>query len=121
MIGLLRTYLAPYKAPLVLVLFLLFVQAVANLYLPELNADIINNGVAVGDTNYIWRVGMQMLGLTLFSVVVSLVAAYLTALFLIPLQYRWMLTMPYTLILVALLVGGIRKINAIRESEKSKA
>lgn len=55
------------------------------------------------------------------ALILLFVAAYLTALFLIPLQYRWMLTMPYTLILVALLVGGIRKINAIRESEKSKA
>ena len=53
MIALLRTYLAPYKGPLALVVGLLVVQALATLYLPELNADIINNGVAKGDIDYI--------------------------------------------------------------------
>ena len=48
MIGLFRTYLAPYRATLVLVVALLLLQAIANLYLPELNADIINNGVVTG-------------------------------------------------------------------------
>ena len=51
MIALLRTYLRPYWRQLVLVLFLLLIQAIGNLYLPDLNADIINNGVAKGDTD----------------------------------------------------------------------
>ena len=51
MIALLRTYLAPYKATLALVVGLLVVQALATLYLPELNGDIINNGVVKGDTD----------------------------------------------------------------------
>ena len=43
---------------------LLLVQAIANLYLPELNAEIINNGVATGDTDYILRTGGFMLAVT---------------------------------------------------------
>ena len=42
---------------LVVVMGLLLIQAIANLYLPDLNADIINNGVAKGDTDYIIRTG----------------------------------------------------------------
>ena len=38
-------------------------QSIANLYLPGLNADIIDNGVATGDTGYIWSIGSVMLGL----------------------------------------------------------
>ena len=53
MIRLLREYLRPYWRPIVLVLALLLVQAIANLYLPTLNADIIDNGVVKGDTHYI--------------------------------------------------------------------
>ena len=45
------------------------------------------------------------------------VIAYLMALFVIPQQYRWVLSIPYTIILILLLGGGIRKINTIRESE----
>ena len=51
MIGLLRTYLAPYRGRLLTVMGLLLVQAIGNLYLPELNGDIINNGVAKGTEN----------------------------------------------------------------------
>ena len=50
MIALLRTYLRPYGRALVLVVILLTIQSLASLYLPELNAEIINNGVATGDT-----------------------------------------------------------------------
>ncbi len=79
MIGLLRTYLAPYKAPIALVLFLLLVQAIANLYLPELNADIINNGVAKGDTDYILRTGGLMLVVTFALMIASIIAVFFSA------------------------------------------
>ncbi len=79
MIGLLRTYLAPYRAPLVLVLFLLLVQAIANLYLPELNADIINNGVAKGDTDYIIRTGGFMLVVTFALMIASIISVFFSA------------------------------------------
>ena len=64
MIGLLRTYLRPYATGLVIVMVLLLVQAIGNLYLPDLNADIINKGVAVGDNDYILRTGGLMLLVT---------------------------------------------------------
>jgi ATP-binding cassette subfamily B multidrug efflux pump len=63
-IGLLRTYLRPYTTGLVIVMALLLVQAIGNLYLPDLNADIINKGVAVGDNDYILRTGAVMLLVT---------------------------------------------------------
>ncbi len=64
MIGLLRTYLRPYTRLIVVVLFLLLVQAIGNLYLPYLNADIINYGIATGDNDYILQVGALMLVVT---------------------------------------------------------
>jgi ATP-binding cassette subfamily B multidrug efflux pump len=75
-IRLLRSGLRPYWRQITLVLFLLLVQAIANLYLPTLNADIINDGVITGDTAYILRVGGLMLGVTLVFVVASIVAVY---------------------------------------------
>ncbi len=51
-------------------------QTVANLYLPNLNADIINNGVIKGNLGYIWTTGGLMLGITLALGVVSIVAVY---------------------------------------------
>ena len=76
MIRLLRQKLAPYSRQLILVLALLLVQAVANLYLPTLNADIINNGVVKGDTNYILVVGGIMLGVTVLFAIASIIAVY---------------------------------------------
>ena len=76
MIGLLRRRLNPYRRQIGLVLALLLVQAFANLYLPTLNADIINNGVVAGDTSYIIRAGAVMLGITLLFVLVAIPVAY---------------------------------------------
>ena len=76
MIRLLRSGLRPYWRQIVLVLFLLLVQALANLYLPTLNADIINNGVVTGDTGYIVKVGGLMLAVTLVFVISAIVAVY---------------------------------------------
>jgi ATP-binding cassette subfamily B protein len=76
MIGLLRTYLRPYAGQIALVLVLLLVQSIGNLYLPTLNGDIINNGVAKGDNDYIIRIGAFMLGVTLALGVASILAVY---------------------------------------------
>ena len=76
MIRLLKQRLRPYWRQLTFVLALLLVQAIANLYLPTLNADIINNGVVKGDTNYILVVGGIMLGVTLLFAVAAIVAVY---------------------------------------------
>jgi ATP-binding cassette, subfamily B, multidrug efflux pump len=75
-IRLLARYLRPYRRALVLVIALLFVQAIANLYLPELNADIINEGVVKGDVGYIWRTGAVMVLVTALLAVGSIVAVY---------------------------------------------
>jgi ATP-binding cassette subfamily B protein len=69
-------YLAPYKRQLALVMVLMLAQAIGNLYLPDLNADIINEGVAKGDTDYIVRSGLLMLGVALGLGVVSIVSVY---------------------------------------------
>ena len=79
MIRLLRAYLRPYRVALLIVVALVTVQALANLYLPSLNADIINNGVVKGDINYILRTGAVMLAVTLVSVVCSIVGVYYAA------------------------------------------
>ncbi len=76
LIPLLRTYLAPYKRPIAIVLFFQLVQTLANLYLPGLNADIIDRGVVVGDTGFIVRTGLVMLGITVLQVVCTIVAVY---------------------------------------------
>ena len=62
LITLARTYLAPYKQLLVYVVLLQFVGTLGALYLPKLNADIIDKGVITGDTGYIIRTGGVMLG-----------------------------------------------------------
>ena len=64
----------PYARPVGLVVVLLLMQSVANLYLPNLNADIINNGVIKGDIHYIWVVGGIMLGISVALGVISVVA-----------------------------------------------
>jgi ATP-binding cassette subfamily B multidrug efflux pump len=79
-IGLLRAYLAPYRAPLLVVVGLLLVQAIGNLYLPDLNADIINNGVVRGDTDYILRVGALMLLITVIVGIAAIASVYLSSL-----------------------------------------
>ncbi|MDR0627545.1 MAG: ABC transporter ATP-binding protein/permease [Bifidobacteriaceae bacterium] len=79
LIRLLRVYLRPYRAVIVAVLLFQVVQAVANLYLPSLNADIIDNGVAKGDTAYILRTGGWMLGVSLGQVVAVVGAVFLGA------------------------------------------
>jgi len=75
-IRLLRERLRPYSRQIALVLALLLVQAIANLYLPTLNADIINNGVVTGDTAYIIKTGALMLGVTLVFVIAAIIAVY---------------------------------------------
>ncbi len=79
MTRLLVRYLSPYRRALVLVVSLLLVQSLANLYLPELYADIINNGVAKGNTDYIMRTGGLMLAVTAALGVASIIAVYWAA------------------------------------------
>jgi ATP-binding cassette subfamily B multidrug efflux pump len=79
MIPLLRRFLQPYSRQLGLVMTLLLVQAIASLYLPNLNADLINNGIAKGDTNYILRTGGFMLLVTFLLGICAIIAVYFGA------------------------------------------
>jgi ATP-binding cassette subfamily B protein len=79
LIRLLRTYLRPYKRLLTIVVILQTAQTFAALYLPSLNADIIDKGVVTGDTGYIWSTGALMLFVTLIQVVCAATAVYFGA------------------------------------------
>jgi ATP-binding cassette subfamily B protein len=76
MTRLLVRYLKPYWKQVSFIVVLLLGMAIANLYLPDLNADIINNGVRLGDINYILKTGAVMLGVTLVLGVIAIVAVY---------------------------------------------
>jgi len=76
LIRLLRTYLRRYTRQIVILVALLVAQTVGNLYLPNLNADIINDGVITGNLHYILHTGEWMLALTLLIGVFSIVAIY---------------------------------------------
>jgi ATP-binding cassette subfamily B protein len=69
-------FLKPYRLQIALVMTLVLLQALANLYLPDLNANIINDGVAKGDTAFIMREGAVMLGVALVLGVISIVSVY---------------------------------------------
>ncbi|MEV4488918.1 ABC transporter ATP-binding protein [Micromonospora coxensis] len=79
LIRLLRGHLRPYHRPLLAVVLFQFVGTMASLYLPSLNADIIDLGVARGDTGYIMRTGGWMLLVSLVQIVCSVAAVYLGA------------------------------------------
>jgi len=76
---LLRAYLRPYRGAIALVVLLQLVQTLATLYLPTLNADIIDRGVVPGDVTYIMRVGAVMMAVTLIQIATSAVAVYFGA------------------------------------------
>jgi len=77
--GLLRRFLRPYRRWLLTVVVLQLVGTMASLYLPTLNADIIDNGIAKGDTGYILGTGGAMLAVSMVQIVCSLIAVYFGA------------------------------------------
>ena len=77
LIRLLRSHLRPYRRDLLIVVVLQSLQAALGLYLPRLNARIIDEGVVRGDTPFIWRMGGLMLVCTLGQVVLTIVAVYI--------------------------------------------
>jgi ATP-binding cassette subfamily B multidrug efflux pump len=79
LIRLLRMYLTPYRRVIAGLLILSLAGTMAALLLPSLNASIIDEGVAKGDTAYIWRIGGMMLAVTLLQVGCSIWATYLGA------------------------------------------
>ncbi len=79
MTTLLRAFLRPYRVQVSIVVLLLLVQAVGQLWLPTLNAQIINNGVITGNTAYIVRTGGVMLVVTLLLGGCAVVGSYFSA------------------------------------------
>ena len=75
----LKKYLRPYKKQVYLILLMLLIQAIASLYLPNLNADLINNGVAKGNVGYIWHIGEIMLASSALVMGASVWLAYLAS------------------------------------------
>jgi ATP-binding cassette subfamily B protein len=76
LIRLLRTFLAAHKRDLALVVLFQAMQTSATLYLPTLNADIIDKGVITGDTHYIWKIGGLMILITLAQVACATAAVF---------------------------------------------
>jgi ATP-binding cassette subfamily B protein len=79
LVRLLREQLRPYSGAVSAVVALQLVQTLATLYLPSLNADIIDDGVATGDTGAIMRLGGVMLAVSLLQVVCAVIAVYFGA------------------------------------------
>ena len=79
LLRLLRVYLRPYRKWLAWVVVLQFLATLAALYLPSLNADIIDSGVVLGDTGYITRAGLVMLAVTLAQIATTALAVYFGA------------------------------------------
>ncbi|MET9529425.1 MULTISPECIES: ABC transporter ATP-binding protein [unclassified Streptomyces] len=79
LITLLRTYVRPYKKPMALLALLQLLQTCATLYLPTLNADIIDNGVVKGDSGYILSFGGLMIAISVVQVICNMGAVYFGA------------------------------------------
>lgn len=79
LLKLIGRYIKPHWPLLVAVVVFQFAQSMASLYLPQLTADIIDNGVAKGDVGYILRVGVVMLGATLVQILFAIAAVYFGA------------------------------------------
>jgi ATP-binding cassette, subfamily B, multidrug efflux pump len=76
LVGLLRAYLRPYRRPITAVVVLQLFSTIATLYLPTLNAEIIDNGVVKGDTSYILGAGGVMLAVSVVQMACSVSAVY---------------------------------------------
>ncbi|MGW0895326.1 ABC transporter ATP-binding protein [Saccharopolyspora sp. NPDC002578] len=72
LLRLLRAHLRPYALPIIALVVLQLVQTVATLYLPALNADIIDNGVLTGDQGHILRVGGVMLAVAAVQLICAI-------------------------------------------------
>lgn len=71
----LMRYLKPYGFTIVAIIILILLQSLADLYLPTLMSDIVNNGIISGDTGYIWKMGGFMLAVSIVGTIVSILAS----------------------------------------------
>jgi len=72
-------YLKPYTLQIILVVVLITIQAILNLYLPDLMSDIVNKGVMKGNVPYIWKMGGKMLLVAALGITASLIASFFSA------------------------------------------
>ena len=79
LLRILRQYLAPHWKLLVGVGVFQLAQSIASLYLPTLNADIIDNGIAKADIGHIFAIGTLMIAITLVQVACAITAVYFGA------------------------------------------
>jgi ABC-type multidrug transport system fused ATPase/permease subunit len=79
LVDLFRNLLRPYPGSLCIIAILIVAQVAGNLYLPTLNADIINNGVVAGNVGYIWRGGGIMMGIVFVLIAGSIVSLYFSS------------------------------------------
>lgn len=79
LLPLITRFLRPHWPLIVGVVVFQLAQSIASLYLPSLNADIIDQGIATGDTGYILQIGMIMLGITLVQIAAAITAVYFGA------------------------------------------
>ncbi len=79
LIALLRSHLRPYQQPIILIVLFQLIATIASLYLPGLNAQIIDQGVVTGDTGFIVRTGGVMLAVTVLQILCSVAAVYFGA------------------------------------------
>ncbi|ONM46490.1 ABC transporter ATP-binding protein [Nocardia donostiensis] len=79
LIRLLRTYLTPYRGHLAGVVALQLISVIAMLYLPSVNADLIDEGITKGDIGYIWTAGLRMLLISGVQIIASTASVYLAA------------------------------------------
>ncbi|MFE6074536.1 ABC transporter ATP-binding protein [Paenibacillus sp. NPDC057886] len=71
--------LKPYRIPIFFILGLVLLQSLAELYLPTLMADIVNDGIVKGDVPYIWQIGGWMLVIAIAGTACSVTASYLSS------------------------------------------
>ncbi|MCC6311670.1 MAG: ABC transporter ATP-binding protein [Trueperaceae bacterium] len=79
LLKLVARFMKPYWRTVWVIVALQFVATICTLLLPSINADIIDKGVVLGDTNYILRQGALMLGVSLLQVLATIVAVYFAA------------------------------------------
>ena len=79
LVKLLLKYMKPYWSFFIAVIFLQMASVIANLFLPTLNASIIDQGVARGDTAFIWTRGAVMLAISFGQIFAAVAATYCAA------------------------------------------
>jgi ATP-binding cassette subfamily B protein len=72
-------FLKPFRLFIAFILGLVFLQTLADLYLPTLMSDIINKGIMNQDVGYIWRTGGFMLLIAAGGVICSIIASFLSS------------------------------------------